>query len=565
MRSLGSAAATVVVLALHGGAAAQPSVTAQARTLYEEARAREVALRKQLEAHEPGDPAGVLLERIRTLAGAYYDMSRLLPPNSYSDNALWQGALLAADAFRAFGDEADRETAQRLLNALLKRFPSSSLVARVPAELRRLRSMRARPSPPSSLLTGIRRDVLPEVLRITLDLSRETTFHDERLDGPPRVFVDLYNTRTIEALKDAVMSFPDDVVRRVRIGRHPDGRTRVVFDLEGDLPAGLFTGRHSVYAIYNPYRLVIDFERRAAPSADPVEASDAKPPAPATTVSTAPTASAASQWVAAPPLQAASLPAPLVAPPPRPPAANIAGGYSLSRQLGLGVSRIVIDPGHGGHDPGARARGLTEADLVLDIALRLERLLLQQPGVEVVLTRRADVYVALEERTAIANRVGADLFLSIHANASRAANARGVETYVLNFATNPEAEAVAARENAGSSKTMSSLPEIVRAIALNNKIDESLDLARMVQAALYERLRRVDRNTRSLGVKQAPFMVLVGATMPGVLAEIAFLTNSREAALLKTERYRQQIAQALFDGIMRYQRSLKQAATVATK
>lgn len=565
MRSLGSAAATVVVLALHGGAAAQPSVTAQARTLYEEARAREVALRKQLEAHEPGDPAGVLLERIRTLAGAYYDMSRLLPPNSYSDNALWQGALLAADAFRAFGDEADRETAQRLLNALLKRFPSSSLVARVPAELRRLRSMRARPSPPSSLLTGIRRDVLPEVLRITLDLSRETTFHDERLDGPPRVFVDLYNTRTIEALKDAVMSFPDDVVRRVRIGRHPDGRTRVVFDLEGDLPAGLFTGRHSVYAIYNPYRLVIDFERRAAPSADPVEASDAKPPAPATTVPTAPTASAASQWVAAPPLQAASLPAPLVAPPPRPPAANIAGGYSLSRQLGLGVSRIVIDPGHGGHDPGARARGLTEADLVLDIALRLERLLLQQPGVEVVLTRRADVYVALEERTAIANRVGADLFLSIHANASRAANARGVETYVLNFATNPEAEAVAARENAGSSKTMSSLPEIVRAIALNNKIDESLDLARMVQAALYERLRRVDRNTRSLGVKQAPFMVLVGATMPGVLAEIAFLTNSREAALLKTERYRQQIAQALFDGIMRYQRSLKQAATVATK
>lgn len=565
MRSLGSAAATVVVLALHGGAAAQPSVTAQARTLYEEARAREVALRKQLEAHEPGDPAGVLLERIRTLAGAYYDMSRLLPPNSYSDNALWQGALLAADAFRAFGDEADRETAQRLLNALLKRFPSSSLVARVPAELRRLRSMRARPSPPSSLLTGIRRDVLPEVLRITLDLSRETTFHDERLDGPPRVFVDLYNTRTIEALKDAVMSFPDDVVRRVRIGRHPDGRTRVVFDLEGDLPAGLFTGRHSVYAIYNPYRLVIDFERRAAPSADPVEASDAKPPAPATTVPTAPTASAASQWVAAPPLQAASLPAPLVAPPPRPPAANIAGGYSLSRQLGLGVSRIVIDPGHGGHDPGARARGLTEADLVLDIALRLERLLLQQPGVEVVLTRRADVYVALEERTAIANRVGADLFLSIHANASRAANARGVETYVLNFATNPEAEAVAARENAGSSKTMSSLPEIVRAIARNNKIDESLDLARMVQAALYERLRRVDRNTRSLGVKQAPFMVLVGATMPGVLAEIAFLTNSREAALLKTERYRQQIAQALFDGIMRYQRSLKQAATVATK
>jgi N-acetylmuramoyl-L-alanine amidase len=247
-----------------------------------------------------------------------------------------------------------------------------------------------------------------------------------------------------------------------------------------------------------------------------------------------------------------------------PPAANSTGSFSLSRQLGLGVARIVIDPGHGGHDPGAKVKGLTEAELTLDIALRLEKLLVaKQPGVEVVLTRRADAYVQLEERTAMANRVGADLFLSIHANASDAAAARGIETYFLNFAANPEAEAVAARENADSSKTMRNLPDIVKAIATNNKIDESRDFAAMVQASMYEKLRPVNKDLRNLGVKQAPFMVLIGATMPSVLAEISFMTNRQEGALLKTEKYRQQIAEALYQGVMRYQQSLKKAPAIA--
>jgi N-acetylmuramoyl-L-alanine amidase len=231
----------------------------------------------------------------------------------------------------------------------------------------------------------------------------------------------------------------------------------------------------------------------------------------------------------------------------------------LSRQLGLGVARIVIDPGHGGHDPGAQVRGLNEAELVLDIAVRLERLLANEPGVDVVLTRRTSAYVALEERTAIANRSGADLFLSIHANASANGGARGFETYFLNFATNSEAEALAARENAGSARTMGNLPDIVKAIALNNKIDESRDFASMVQGSMQERLRKTDRNARNLGVKQAPFMVLIGATMPSVLAEVSFLTNRDEAALLRSQSYRQQIAEALFAGVMKYQNSLKKA------
>jgi N-acetylmuramoyl-L-alanine amidase len=200
---------------------------------------------------------------------------------------------------------------------------------------------------------------------------------------------------------------------------------------------------------------------------------------------------------------------------------------------------------------------------VLDVALRLEQLLLKQPGVEVMLTRRTDVFIPLEERTEIANREEADLFLSIHANASRSSRARGVETYFLNFASNPEAQAVAARENAASGRTMHSLPDIVKAITLNNKLDESRDFATMVQRAMVERLRT--HAARDLGVKQAPFVVLIGAGMPSVLAEISFVTNPQEGRLLRANAYRQRIAEALFDGIAQYQRALKNVRTVANQ
>ncbi len=180
------------------------------------------------------------------------------------------------------------------------------------------------------------------------------------------------------------------------------------------------------------------------------------------------------------------------------------------------------------------------------------------------MTRDTDVFIPLEERTAIANREGADLFLSIHANASRNPKARGIETYFLNFASNPEAEAVAARENSASGKTMHSLPDIVRAIALNNKIDESRDFAEIVQKSMVKKLAREERELRDLGVKQAPFVVLIGAGMPSVLAEISFVTHKQEGQLLKTRRYRQQIAEALFDAVQGYQQSLKSRSAVAS-
>jgi N-acetylmuramoyl-L-alanine amidase len=378
----------------------------------------------------------------------------------------------------------------------------------------------------------VQSELRPQVVRITLALEREVTFSERRLVDPPRVFIDLHDVAPSAAVENATVALGDPIVRRLRVVPLPGRRTQIAIDLVA--PAD-----YSVYALYNPFRLVIDFERRGRRTA-----------AAATGGATAARRGAAATDSAAVIGSAA----------PRPPSANAAGGFSLSRQLGLRAARIVIDPGHGGHDPGTETAGLTEAALVLDVALRLERLLTRGNHAEVVLTRRDDTFVPLEERTATANRGEADLFLSIHANAHAAAAVRGVETYVLNFAATPEAEALAARENAASSRSMRELPDLVRAIAADNKLDESRDFARIVQRTLYQRLRTVNKGLKNLGVKQAPFMVLVGARMPAILAEIAFMTNRQDAALLRTDRYRQQIAEALLAGITGYQETLKKVA-----
>jgi len=547
MRSFGSA---LVALLVAGAGASDAGLASRAaaqnaETVYTDVLGRERILRRELDVapqrgtQAPGEPPGMLLDRVRTTVGAYEALVREFPKSGYSDNALWQGALLSADAFWQFGESLDRTTALHLFGLLKSEYPSSSLIPRVAGHVSRLTA--ADGSAPA-MLRAIRREALPDALRITLEFEREAIFHEERLDGPSRVLLDLRNTQAVEALKDATIAFPDDVVRQARIARQQDSRTRVVFDLQS-------AGRHSVYSLYNPYRIVIDFERAAGAREVGVPrevgvvsgfsrtgTTATKEPPPAQPDTTAPPA------------------------PPSSAATNRRGGFSLSRQLGLGISRIVIDPGHGGYDPGAQVRGLNEAELVLDIAMRLEQLLTREPGVAVVLTRRTNAYVSLEQRTAIANRAAADLFLSIHANASANASVRGFETYFLNFAPNPEAEAIAARENAGSSKTMGSLPDIVKAIALNNKIDESRDFASMLQQSMHAQLRRVDRTARNLGVKQAPFMVLVGATMPSALVEVSFLTHRQDATLLRTTNYRQQIAEALASGILKYQQSLKAAA-----
>jgi N-acetylmuramoyl-L-alanine amidase len=239
---------------------------------------------------------------------------------------------------------------------------------------------------------------------------------------------------------------------------------------------------------------------------------------------------------------------------PSAPLPNSTGSYSIARQLGLGARRIVIDAGHGGHDPGTIGRGgLQEKDLVLDVALRLDKLVRAElPGVEVVMTRATDVFIPLEERTGIANSKGADLFLSVHANSSRNPRARGIETYFLNFAVDPHAEEVAARENSISAATLKDLQGLVQAIFRNGKINESRDFASAVQTSLVETLKPHYPGVLDRGVHTAPFYVLIGANMPSVLAEIAFVSHPEEEKLLKAPEYRDRIARSLLMGVRSY-------------
>ncbi len=591
-----------------------------AKTIYERVLGREQSLRS---AEQPPTIA-----EFRSVMSAYDALVRRFPASGYSDNALWQAGNLAALAFERFGQVSDREAARRYFARLKQEYPASSLRSGVDQALRALGQVEAtasadpaipvplvpvdqldsRPIGTSSgapgsvsdlpmpvLIRDIKRTAIPDGMRVTIEMDAETSFRSERLENPRRVFFDLRGTRPVPSLLDATLRYSDEIVREIRLGRHPQSTTRIVFDMQG-------VDSFSVFTLYSPYRLVIDFKPQASnamgPKAEavsmssPVAASrgssrtvqpDLKPtldadtrarkelsrppanvvipPVPVPSLTVAPLTSASVRKLKSEPLPEVP-PRPVGVRTPAPsspaaPSANMDGKFSLARQLGLGVARVVIDAGHGGHDPGAQANGVNESELTLDVATRLSKLLQKQPGVEVVMTRDTDVFVPLEERTSIANREGADLFLSIHANASRNPHARGVETYFLNFASNPDAEAVAARENSASGRAMHSLPDIVKAIALNNKLDESRDFADLVQRSMVKRLATRNKQLRDLGVKQAPFVVLIGASMPSVLAEISFVTHKQEGQLLKSTAYRQQIAEALFDAVVKYQESLK--------
>ena len=596
----------------------EPAEAQTARQRYERAQERDHNVRTVLDdASSSASAKAAALTEARKVIVAYDSLVRRFPISGYSDNALSNGADLATLLFERFADTKDRATAIRLYSRLASEYPASSLIQPSEAVVARLEkepdavvpalavtsaSTSAAAAPASRAsgrprLRSIDRTVLPGTVRVTLALDSEVPYHEETLAGPARVFFDLKGVEAAPDLVDAVLRYPTAAVRQIRVGRHPNSTVRVVLDLEG-------VSKHSVYTLYNPFRLVVDCEITTASAvaattgspAPPAPLPSLSPPAPPTRtviaaeppvklppppIRSSPVASSSFPQPMGPrmdsplPREIVTEPPPVAGRPTVPPAAaspapesanaNRAGGFSIARQLGLGVSRIVIDPGHGGHDPGAQVKGLDEAALTLDIALRLEKLLQEEAGIDVVLTRRTNVYVPLEERTVIANREEADLFLSIHANASRNTTARGVETYFLSFASSPDAEAVAARENSAHAGEMRKLPDIVKAIALNSKLDESRDLATMVQEALVTRLRRSNKDVRNLGVKKAPFVVLIGAGMPSVLAEVSFLTNKQELALLKSAAYKQRIAEALHAAVMRYKRSLKGQPVAASQ
>ena len=566
-------------------ACSAPAYAQSAATLYERAMTKERAARAD---------RAITVTSLRAIAQSYESLVRKYPGSGYSDNALWQAAGLMELVYTRSGAAADRDRAERYLTWLKREYPRSSLMKDVPGRLAALGSVAptavasaptpapstpavpspAVPSGSAAIIRSVSHTPLPRGERVTIELSKEVDYIGNRVDGPDRVFFDFTHAVPSSGLTDRTAKISGGLVTGMRFGRHPNGTTRVVLELTG-------TPRYSTFPLYNPFRVVIDVES-SGPT--PVDLSQDQPAARRMPALEGAAASGNSERErntetvkpVPPPLSAAPAtvpvntratletppgPPPPPVPTPAPAATTSKGDYSLARQLGLGVSRIVIDPGHGGHDPGARANGLSEADIVLDVAQRVATLLREHRGIDVVLTRDRNVFIPLEERTAMANRAGADLFVSIHANASRSTSASGVETYVLNFASNPAAEEVAARENATSGRSMGTLPELIQAIALNNKLQESRELATMVQTSLVRSLRTQTSSVRDLGVKQAPFVVLIGAQMPSVLAEISFLTNRAEANQLKQPGYRQRIAQALHDAIMKYQASLRRITT----
>ncbi|MCP5103836.1 MAG: N-acetylmuramoyl-L-alanine amidase, partial [bacterium] len=240
------------------------------------------------------------------------------------------------------------------------------------------------------------------------------------------------------------------------------------------------------------------------------------------------------------------------------PAQPVGKDYSIVRQLGLGVRTIVIDPGHGGKDPGTsnKTLGLYEKEIVLDIAKRLKTLLQKHPQYKVILTRDRDRYMSLEERTAIANSKKGDLFVSIHLNSAPRKSARGIESYYLSMTTDPWGMQVAALENKTNGKSIGEMAPIVELIVKNAQVSESRVFTRYIQASLVKRLKRKYKNVRNLGVKKAPFFVLAGARMPAVLVETSFLSNYKEGKRLKSSAYRYAIAAGLYNGIIVYIKSL---------
>lgn len=426
-----------------------------------------------------------------------------------------------------------------------------------------------------SSVTEIRTWNSEGLTRVVVNLNDTIKYEAMRI--PDRIYFDLYKAKLGPKLVGKTMDLQTGMLKSVRVAQNKPDVVRIVLDVKG-------SGNYNAFLLSNPYRLVIDVHDRALaestkatpvavpnpPSGNPAPvpvavAVAAKASDPAINVTSvangkapAPTsqAQAPSLAVTAKPVPLPKLSAKAIAslqPPPEPKPTRD-GQRSLTRALGLKISRIVIDPGHGGHDTGTIGpHGLMEKDLCLDVAFRLGNLIEQKvPGADVVYTRKDDTFIPLEERTAIANRAQADLFISIHANSSRDDSARGIETYYLNFASSAESSEVASRENAMAKESLHDLQDLIAKIARNDKLEESKELASDIQDSLTQRLQLVSRSERNRGVKKAPFVVLIGADMPSVLSEISFVSNPSDERLLRKTDQRQRIADGLYRGIASY-------------
>jgi len=456
---------------------------------------------------------------------------------------------------------------------------------------------------------------LGEVTRVAVEASGPFEFKYQQLAEPSRLYVDILNAVNRVAPGRVVHEIPvnDGVVERIRVGQNRAEVVRVVLYLATEC-------EFSLTRLANPERLVIEVRAKRqgwplskleklpplgqAKSPEAGRGSEtaareasrepaltggsagkgreetpgaagpagAAQPAPAKELASTPAARAGSPKPSEPAATARlekrlpdearrsetpELPGPPAEVVPRPAQRNEDGKRSMTRVLGLKVRKVVIDPGHGGKDTGTIGpTGLMEKDVTLDVARRLAQLIEERLGATAILTRTDDEFVALEDRTRIANEAGADLFVSLHVNSSRYRSVGGIETFYLSLTDSQADLEVAARENAGATRSIHELTELIRKIALDDKVQESRDFALAVQREVYSLVRQVHGRARDRGVKKAPFVVLIGAQMPSILVELGFITNPQEERLLADPGHRQRMAEAVYRGIERYTRSL---------
>lgn len=441
-------------------------------------------------------------------------------------------------------------------------------------------------APAASQVEAIRFWSFGDITRIAIQTSGDYSLVTDQVPKPARVYFDFNGLRPPGSNHAGVqvIAVNDRRLRQIRVAEVSPGKTRIVLDLEA--PVDVVSSR-----LVNPDRLMVELRPKAAApnglsiarsntASHPIDLSKAPPNSQATTdavvdgiptPATLPARMQPSTPDPKAPSKVANAPQPLRVPPPpaasakakpKPPAVASpaqpgSGEESLVRIFGLKLGKVVIDAGHGGHDTGTIGpEGLTEKDLVLDVALRLGKMVRETLGAKVVYTRADDTFIPLEERTKIANAEKADLFISIHANSSPEPKATGVETYFFNFTSDRNSLDLATRENATSTSSISDLNDLLHKAVLKAKLAESREFAQKVQTSLWACSVKMNNRSRDRGVKQAPFVVLIGANMPSVLAEIGFVSNPHDEKLLGTPEERQRIADALFKGVSQYAKTL---------
>lgn len=448
----------------------------------------------------------------------------------------------------------DRISARKVFGAMQQQYPDSvwtarafsklgpaapagrpdTLVAR-PQELRlRAGDAEAAMQGEQGRVTGIRHWSSDAYTRIVIDLDKPLRkFESHELREPDRLVFDLLGMRLDEALHKESLDLNNGILRTVRSSQYAPATVRVVLDLAS-------IKSYAAFPLHDPERLVIDVSGVEAKSG----------PAPGVT------AVQEQQAQANAGVPEGAVPGAPVRP--QDPASASGTQLSLSEQMALKIGTIAIDAGHGGHDPGAIGRGgLKEKDVTLDIAKRLERLVREKLDCNVVMTRDRDVFIPLEERPAVARMKHADIFVSVHVNANRKRQARGIETYIQGLnATDREAMATAARENATTTKKLSELDDeldrILKGLSMQSDDRDSVHLANVVQNSLVHSMKPVQGHVVNLGVKRAFFYVLINTEMPSILAEVGFISNPDEERMLKKASYRQKIAEALFEGIKKF-------------